>query len=205
VLVLLTAGTGLIAYINRSNTITMALVIGLGILLFLLLILTAMFISLLRKLFARLVALEGLGVKASMQQGLAMFKRNWKSAGLIWLITCGIAIVFGIVGMILFFLLIPAYLIMIIPAAIVAVVPGGIGLGIASIFTSAPFTWVIAALSALPFFFITVFAPLILANGWYKIFGLNIWTLTYREIKARESLTTPILPVEGTSGADIER
>jgi len=76
-------------------------------------------------------------------------------------------------------------------------VPALIAYGIAGIFTSGPLTWVITVLAALPVFFTVLFAPLMLFNGWVKLFQSNVWTLTYREIKAKENLTAPALPVEG--------
>jgi hypothetical protein len=133
-----------------------------------------------------------------------MFKRNWKSAGLMWLVMVGIGFGVGIAEMVAFFLLIPAYLVLLIPAALVAVLPALIAFGISSAFTSGPLTWIIAALVAMPFFFSTLFLPLFLVNGWYKIYASNVWTLTYREIKALESLAKPVVvvPVEGAQSAE---
>jgi hypothetical protein len=194
VLVLLIAGAGLIVYFNVSATFQITSVIGvvaaigLGFISVLLLFLLAVFIKLLRNFFARAVALDDLGVRAALQHGWGMFKRNWKSAGLMWLVMVGIGLGFGIAGIIVFFVLIPAYLVMLIPAALVAAVPALAAYGIASIFTSGPLVWIIAAVAAIPFFFIVVLAPLFLFDGWYKIYQSNVWTLTYREIKALESL-----------------
>jgi hypothetical protein len=110
----------------------------------------------------------------------------------------GIGIVFGILGIVVFFLLIPLYLILLLPAGLVAALPGLIAFGITSIFASGPLAWIIALLVAIPFFFTILFAPLLMVDGWYKIYESNVWTLTYREIKALESLATPKLPVEGS-------
>jgi hypothetical protein len=109
----------------------------------------------------------------------------------------GIGIGYGIVGLIAFFLLIPAYLVLLVPAALVAALPALIGYGITSIFASGPLAWIIALLAAIPFFFIILFAPLFLVGGWYKIYQSSIWTLTYREIKALESLAPPASPALG--------
>ena len=131
-----------------------------------------------------------------------MFKRNWKSAGLMWLVMVGIWIAVGIAGLIVFFLLIPAYLVLLIPAALVAVLPALIAFGITSIFASGPLTWIIALLAALPFFFVMLFAPLLLVGGWYKIYESNIWTLTYREMKALENLAAPTAPAAAAPGPE---
>jgi hypothetical protein len=38
------------------------------------------------------------------------------------------------------------------------------------------------------FFFLIVFAPLSLVNGWYHLYSSNVWILIYREIQALESV-----------------
>ncbi len=150
------------------------------------------FISLLRQFFVRAAALEETSLKDAFRNGWATFKRNWKSAALMWLVMLGIGIGYGIAGVILFILLIPVYLVLILPAALVAVIPGAIALGITSIFTSSFLIWIVGILVALPFFFTVLFAPLTLVGGLYMIFESSVWTLTYREMKTLEK----ILPVE---------
>jgi len=207
ILILLITGAGLLVFFSMSSTFQVTNItgivfaIGLGFLSLFLMIVVAIFLTLLRNFFVRAAALEGLGVKASLQFGWEMFKRNWKSAGLMLLVMVGIGIAFGITGLIVFFLLIPAYIVLLIPAALAAGVPALIAYGIASIFTSGPLVWVIAVLSAIPLFFTVLFAPLMLFSGWYKIYESNIWTLTYREIKAMESLAAPELPAKSAKSA----
>ncbi len=162
----------------------------------------AIFLAFLRNFIVRAAALEDLGVRASLRYGWSMFTRNWKSAGLMWLVMVGIGIGLGIAGLILFFLLIPVYLVLLVPAVIVAAPPALIAFGITSIFTSGPLAWIIAFFAAVPFFFAILFAPLVLFSGWYKIYELNVWTLTYREIKALENLTAPGLPVKSAQSVD---
>ncbi len=105
-----------------------------------------------------------------------------------WLVMLGIGIAAGIVMLIIFFLLIPAYIVLVLPAVIVGAIPGLAVFGITSIFASGPLAWILGILAALPFFFLVVFAPLTLISGWYTIFESNVWTLTYREMKALESI-----------------
>ncbi len=162
-------------------------VIGCAFLFIFAVIVIMVFLSLLRQFFVRAAALEKAGIGESFRRGWAMFKNNWKSAALMWLVMLGFGIGFGIVGMILFFLLIPAYLILVLPAALVAAIPAAIALGITSIFASGPLAWIVAVLVALPFFFLVTLAPLILVSGWIMIYTSGVWTLTYREIKALEA------------------
>ena len=191
-------GTGVAVFFSVTSANHVAAVTGvvgaIGCLFIFILafILLAILLSLLRQFFIRTAALENTGVGDSFRQGWALFKRNWKSASLMWLVMLGIGIGFGIAGLILFFLLIPAYLILVLPAALVASIPGAIAFGITSLFSSGLLAWILGILVALPFFFLILFAPLTLISGWYMIFESSVWTLTYREIKTLES----VAPVE---------
>jgi hypothetical protein len=171
--------------------------IGCAFLFILAFIIFAVALSLLRQFFIRKAALEETGIGESLRGGWAMFKLNWRSAALMWLVMLGVGIGVGIAGLIVFFLLIPAYIVLALPAAVVALIPGLAVFGITSIFASGPLAWILGVLAALPFFFLIVFAPLMLVGGWNKIFSSSVWTLTYREIQALESVAPPaaeILP-----------
>ncbi len=169
--------------------------IGCAFLFILAFIVLAVLLSLLRQFFIRVAALENAGIGESFRAGWAMFKRNWKNAGLMWLVMLGIGIGVGIVGIVIFFLLIPAYIVLAIPALIVALIPGLAVFGITSIFASGPLAWILGVLAALPFFFLIAFAPISLVSGWYKIYSSSVWTLTYREIQAIENVA-PAAAVE---------
>ena len=170
--------------------------IGCAFLFILAFIILAVVLSLLRQFFIRKAALEDAAYWQILPRGWGMFKRNWKSAGLMWLVMLGIGIGFGIAGLIVFFLLIPAYIVLALPAVIVAFIPGLAVFGITSIFASGPLAWILGLLAALPFFFLIVFAPLTLVNGWYRIYASSVWTLTYREIQALESVAAPAVEVQ---------
>jgi hypothetical protein len=201
-LVILLISFGVLFFINSNNGNPpfaigwMVITIGCGVFLSIILIVLEIFLSLLRPFFVRMVALEGKAIGDSFRSGWTMFKRNWKSAVVMWLVMLGIGIGFGIAATILFFLLIPAYIILALPGAVVAAIPGAIAFGIVSIFTGAPVTWIAAALIALPFFLLVAFAPLTLISGWYQIYSSNVWTLTYREIKALETPQLEVKPAE---------
>jgi hypothetical protein len=177
---------------NGSQTVIASGVIaaiGCAFIFILVFIALAVLIGLLRQFFVRTAALENTGIGESFRQGWSMFKRNWKSAALMWLVMLGIGIGVGIASLIVFFLLIPVYLVLILPAFIVAAIPGLTVFGITSIFASGPLAWILGLLAALPFFLLIVFAPLTLVGGWYKIFESTVWTLAYREMKALESVS----------------
>jgi len=190
-------GLGFLAFMGARNghgaavAASLITAIGCAFLFILAFVIFAVALSLLRQFFIRKAALEDAGIGVSFQNGWGMFKRNWKSAGLMWLVMLGIGIGIGIVGLIVFFLLIPAYIVLALPAAVVAIVPGLAVFGITSIFASGPLAWILGVLAALPFFFLIVFAPLTLVTGWYKIYASSVWTLTYREVQALESVAGP--------------
>ena len=185
---------GLVIYFSVKNGSQAAIAtsviaaIGCAFLFIFAFILLMVLLGLLRQFFVRAAALENTSIGESFRVGWTMFKRNWKSAGLMWLVMLGIGIGFGIAGLIVFFLLIPVYLVLILPAAVVGVIPGLIVFGITSIFASGPLAWILGLLAALPFFFFIVFAPLTLLGGWYTIYSSSVWTLTYRQIKALSSV-----------------
>jgi len=201
-LFLMIVGTGVIVYFSVSATfqitspVGIVAAIGLGFLALFLLIVVAILMNLIRNFFVRAAALEGLGIGDSLKRGWGMFKRNWKSAGLLWLVMIAIGIAVGIVLLVVVVILVPLYLIMVVPGVLVASLPALIAYGITSLFTSGPLAWLIAVLAALPFFFLTVFAPLLLVSGWVTLYTMNVWTLAYREINAAESLAGQAAPSE---------
>ena len=202
VFIALLLGVGLMIYFSVTSGGTALAVsgtiaaIGCAFLFIFAFVLLMVFLGLLRQFFIRAAALEGTRIGESIRAGWALFKRNWKSAGLMWLVMIGIGIGAGIAGLILFFLLIPAYLVLFLPATLVAGIPALIAFGLTSIFASSPVTWIVAAVVAVPFLLLIIFAPLSLVNGWYMIFSSGVWTLTYREIKALETVTPQEMPVE---------
>jgi hypothetical protein len=100
----------------------------------------------------------------------------------------GIGIGWGIATLILFFLLIPLYLFMIIPALVIVGLPGLVIFGLASLFLAQPLAVLTALILVLPPFFLIVFSPLVLLGAWEQVFLSSLWTLTYREIMALESV-----------------
>jgi hypothetical protein len=187
-------GLGVLFFISVVNgNIGMAVAgtisaIGLTFVFILVFSLLMVFLSLLRQFFARSVALEDTRVGESFRRGWAMFRHNWKSAALMWLVMFAIGIGFAIASVIAFFLLIPVYLILLIPAILVAAVPALIAFGITSLFTHWIVAAIVAAVFGVPLFFMLMFSPMAFLNGLYNVFESTIWTLTYREMKTLESL-----------------
>ncbi len=191
---------GLVVYLSVTSGANVLAVggtitaVGCAFLFVFALIIVMVFLSLLRQFFMRKAALEGTGIGESFRSGWALFKNNWKSAALMWLVMLGIGFGFGILGIPLFFLLIPIYILLALPGLIVAVIPGAIAFGIASLLGAGPVAWIVAALVAAPFFLLVTLAPLTLISAWFHIYSTNVWTLTYREIRALDLVKPDVIP-----------
>lgn len=198
--VLLLLGLGVAVYFSVTNGSQVTAVsgvvaaIGCAFLFIFALVVLMIALGLLRHFFVRMAALENVGVGESFRRGWQMFKRNWKSATLMWLVMLGIGIGLTIAGFIVFFLLIPVYIILAVPGLIVAAIPALIAFGITSLFSGGVLAWIIGGLVALPFFFLVLFAPLALIGAWIQVFDSSVWTLTYREMKALESVAPAEVP-----------
>jgi hypothetical protein len=143
-------------------------------------------LSLLRQFIARKVALEDMTFGDAFRSGWTMFKHNLGGAALMWLVMLGIGIGVGIAMVIAMIILIPAFILTAIAGVIVAAIPGLAAFGITSIFASGPLAWIIGILVAMPFFVIVLGSPALFLSGWVHIYSSSVWTLTYREMKARE-------------------
>jgi hypothetical protein len=184
-----------VSFVNGTDTLEVAgmvSAIGCTFLFIFVFMLGMVFLGLLRQFFVRSAALEERHVRESFRIGWGMFKYNWKSAALMWLVMLGIGIGYGIASMIIFFLLIPVYAILLIPAVLVAAIPGLIAFGIASLFAGTILSVIIGVLVALPFLFMVIFSPLYLVGAWYKVYESSAWTLVYREMKTLENLQPPV-------------
>ena len=164
--------------------------IGLFFLLLFVVILLEVVLKLLREFFWRVCALENAGVMESLKRGFELVKRNWQSVGLMWLVMIGLGIGMAIAMIILFFILIPLYIVMAIPAVIVAGIPALIVFGITNLFLSTPLAAIVALIIGLPLFFMVAFSPLVLLGAWVQVFKSSVWTLTYRELLVLDDLTS---------------
>jgi hypothetical protein len=61
--------------------------------------------------------------------------------------------------------------------------------GIASLLAAPDYwPWIFAIIIGLPFFAIVTFSPITLVEGWGLTYESSVWTLTYRELKALETV-----------------
>lgn len=149
------------------------------------------FLQLLRQFFWRAAALEGLGVRASFRRGWEIFQRNWQSAAVMWLVMLGVRIGYAIVGFIATFLLVPVMILTGLAGGLVGAIPGFLVGGLVSLFAPPWVAILVGILVAAPFFGLLFLSPLLLLDGWMKIYESSVWTLTFREMKALENLASP--------------
>jgi hypothetical protein len=157
--------------------------IGLGFLFVLLAIVVGIVLSLLMHFFRRACALEELGVIESIRQGFDFVRQHLKDVGIMWLIMVGL----GLGWMIL---MIPVTILLVVVGAMVGGFPALLVGGLASLFFEGAVPWILAAAVGIPIFILVVAVPGLFLGGLAEVFKSSVWTLTYRELRALESLET---------------
>ena len=169
-----------ITEINTLGILGTVSAIGLFFLMVVLAIVVGTIVNTLLYFFWRVCVLEQRGVFESIREGFALAKQNFKDVGLMWLYMAIINFVAGILLMMVFFLII-------ILAAIAALLPALLVGGLASLFMSGPWPWVIAAAVGMPIFILIISIPSLFIGGVLETFKSTVWTLTYRELRAGET------------------
>ena len=161
---------------RASGVIGTVAAIGLFLLVIFVIIIVITLLELLVRFFRRVCVLEKVGIGDALRQGWALVKQNWKDVGLMWLITIGISIAWGIVMIPIVFLLIAAG----------ALFGGGVGLlarGLAGLAMGNIGAWIVAALVGLPVFVLVIAIPSSFLSGLKEVYMSSAWTLTYRELR----------------------
>jgi hypothetical protein len=178
-----------------ETAIISSLIAGIG-LVFLFIFVTVilmMVLYVLRDFAWRMAVLEGTGVMESLRLAAALVKRNWKNVGLMWLVMIGIKIVWAIAFFILIFPLLIVSIITAVGGLLVAILPSLLTAGVASLLSAPDYwPWIFALIIGLPFFVVVTFSPILLVSGWGQIYQSSTWTLTYRELKALETVTPAV-------------
>jgi hypothetical protein len=153
-------------------------------------------LSMLKQFMQRACVLEDLGVTAAIRHGYSMARGHLRKVAPMWLITVGVGVTWPI---------------LMIPVVVVAlgagVVLGGLTAlltgGVASLFQDGAMIWVAAVAVGIPVLILTVAAPLVFLGGIREAFLSSTWTLTYRELRALESVKRPAAPDVGTSSLEV--
>jgi len=164
--------------------------IGLFFLILFLAIVVTTVLSLLRKFFWRACALEELGVIESIRHGFDVVRQHLKDVGIMWLIMIGVQIGWTIALISITIVLLPAIILLIVVAAVLGGLPGLLVFGLTNLFFEGVVPWILAAMVGIPIFALVVAVPWLFLGGLMEVFKSSTWTLTYRELRALESLET---------------
>jgi hypothetical protein len=145
-------------------------------------------LSLLTKFFWRACALEELGVIESIRQGFGVVRRHLKDVGIMWLIMVGVQIGWVIAMIAITIVLLPAIILLIVLGGVLGGLPALLVGGLASLFFEGAVPWILAAVIGLPIFILVVAVPWLFLGGLMEVFKSSTWTLTYREVRALESV-----------------
>ena len=180
ILLFLLAASPLLLWATESTAagaMGTALAVGLGLLVVLLAIVVALILSVLKPFFRRVCVLAGLGVTEAIRQGYAMVRHDLKDVGLMWLITFGLRIGWGI-------LMIPVVLLLLVVSGAVGGLLALLAGGLTGLAFEGPMPWIVAAVVGIPVFIVVMVAPLAFLGGLFEVFLSSTWTLTYRELQA---------------------
>jgi hypothetical protein len=195
--VLFLLGAGVVVFLTFSAGVTalsiasVVALIGIFFLLIFILIILDALLNLLRQFFWRVCALEGTGVIESIHRGFGLVRRNWKDAGLMWLIMIGLGLAWIVGSLIAFIILIPVFIVFGLVGLVVAGIPALAVFGLTSLFLSTPVTWIIAAVVGFPILILVVSLPAVFLGGMKEVYRSTVWTLTYRELVALETVALP--------------
>jgi len=162
--------------------------IGLVFLLIFLGVILGVVLNLLRDFFWRACSLEQVGVRAALRQGWVMVRANLKSVGLMWLVMIAVRIAWGIALVLLLVLSLPLLLLTGLAGVLVGGIPALLAGGLSSLFLGGPLPWVVAFIAGVPLFLLVTLSPLVFLRGLALVYNSTVWTLTYRELQALESL-----------------
>lgn len=193
VLLMLAVGVIMVLLIlhNRPVLAITSAVIGIGIFfvsIFALIIL-GIVLRLLIEFFWRACALEQVGVREALRQGWNMVRKNIGSVLLMWLVMFGVRLAYAIFLILALFILLPVFAITFLFGIIVGGLPTLLVGGISSLFLNGYLPWIVGAIFGLPLFLLVTFSPLIFLGGLERTFASSVWTLTYRELRTKSSLT----------------
>jgi hypothetical protein len=180
---LLVAAAPLLALLAKNMPVLQVLggVVSAGLLL--LVVFAAIVVGLaveLIMLFAhRVVVLEDLGVRASIQRAYTIVRQHLGDAILMAIMMFGVGLAWALVT-------IPVILAVVVVGAVIGGLPALLVGSITSLLAQGNLPWIVAAIIGTPIFLLVVFIPLSLLGGWQKIYSSSAWTLAYREVLALE-------------------
>jgi hypothetical protein len=156
-----------------ARALGIVLTVGIELIVILLIMLAGVLIGLLVTFTQRELALGNKGTLEAIGAAYALIRHSLKDVALVWVLMLGAGIGWGVV-------MIPVVLALLLLAGVIG---GGPGFALYAATRSLP-----AALGlGLPLFLLVFLVPTLFLSGLYYTFVSSVWTLTYREIVAKET------------------
>lgn len=140
-------------------------------------------LSITRPVMHRACAVDGLGVSASIRQGVHLLRTRLAEVIITWLVWLAVRLVWALALIPVIILLSPVLLLSMLVGFATGAVPALLAAGIASQFVSPLFAWLIGVVVGLPLFLLVTFAPINFLDGLVEAFKSSFWTLSYREFR----------------------
>jgi hypothetical protein len=144
-------------------------------------------LSLVLQPIRRACVLEEQSLLASIRQGVTMTRRHLREIGPLWLTWMGIRLLWVPLGALLLVLLAPILLLTTLAGVAAGGAPAALVAGIAGQYASEITSWIMGGLIGFPIFIVVTISPLLFLSGLVEVYKSTIWTLAYRELRARES------------------
>lgn len=174
---------------------------GLSVFVFLAFVAKAI-LSITRPVMHQACAVDGLSVGASIRQGFRLLRTRFSEVLITWLVWLAVRLAWAVALIPVVIILSPLLLLSMLAGIAVGAVPALLAAGIASLFVSPIFAWLIGVVVGLPVFLLVTFAPINFLSGLVEVFKSSFWTLSYRDFRPLESAASQ--PAEGPGLAKLE-
>jgi hypothetical protein len=151
-------------------------------------------LSLMMQPVKRACILDNLGITASIRKGFSVLRGNLKQVVTVWIIWIGIRILWIPLSFVLMILTAPLLLLTILLGVVAGAVPGVVVAGLSSLFVEGATPWIMGAIVAIPIFILIIISPMLFLGGLVQIFLSSMWTLAYRDLRAKEVAVRSPLP-----------
>jgi len=150
----------------------------------------------------RACAVDGLGVIASIRRGFAVARGHLQETVIVWLIWIGIRLLWMFATLPVMLVLLPVTFLFIVAGAALGAVPALLVGGLLSLWFEGAAPWIAGAVAGLPVFLLVMAAPMVFLCGLVEVVKSSIWTLTYRDLRALESVEREPARKPGVSGLE---
>jgi hypothetical protein len=151
-------------------------------------------LSLVMQPVKRACILDNLGITASLRKGFSVLRGHLKQVVSVWIIWIGIRILWMPVSFVATILMAPLLLLTILLGMVAGAVSGIAVGGIASLFVEGATPWIMGAIVGSPILILVMISPMVFLGGLVQVYLSNLWTLTYRDLRGKESPVRAPLP-----------